>query len=197
MASKPKFVLDVDSTIWPAEKEYDRAALELYGKRFYSDEYDWYDVPDLKARYGPGYRRIFEAALGPQSLQHRSLYPGVVEAVRTISENGYGVLFFTHHHAPNSMRRPLRSWLQQEFDVDFTLYVHTARVRKTGKALKANGVAMVDDKPDTLGESVAAGLYTMTKLHPWNVQLVSQTPQIRGFENWSEVVPILQRDGIL
>lgn len=195
--SKSKFVFDVDSTVWPAEKEYDRAALDLYGKRFYSSEYDWYDVPDLVARYGPGYRRIFEAALGPASLKHREVYPGVVEAVRTISENGYGVLFFTHHHAPNSMRGPLRSWLQEVFDVDLTLYIHTSRVRKTGKSIRAGGVALVDDKPDTLGDAVAAGLYTMTKVHPWNVQLLKATPQIHGFEKWSEVVPILRKDGML
>lgn len=190
------FVFDVDSTLYPAEKRYDAAAFKLYGRPFYEEGIDWYDVPDLEHRFGKGYRRIFEEALGPDSFEGRELYPGVREAVHAISES-YRVLLFTHHHAPNSVRSPLRSWLRESLACDFTLYVHTSRVRKAPKIKKVGGIALVDDKPDTLGESVATGLYTMTKIHPWNVELVKSVPQIRGFEHWDEVVPILSRDGML
>ncbi len=197
--AKPRIILDIDSTIWAAEEEYDKASIELYGRRWYDDDspYDWYDEADLVERYGPDYHRIFAHALDPATVGARNLYPYCASALREIAET-YRLTFVTHHHAPTTMRRALKSWLDGSLGgLPFSLHVYTARVSKADKARTLGAGIIVDDKPQTLRESVAAGLYTITKEHPWNTPLLTSVPEIRSFTSWEQIPGLLRSDGML
>lgn len=188
-------VCDIDSTIWPAEREYDIAAMELFGQPFFKDGYDWYDVRDLVARYGTDYAAIFRHALAPEKVMKRELYPHVADALREVHEMGYQIMFFTHHHRPRSIAPALRSWLEIRLSIPFTLRANTSRVSKVQSVRGRGGVALVDDKPSTLGAAKAAGLWTATKVQPWNVRLVDSHPEIRGFNSWHEFPQLLAESG--
>ncbi len=196
--SKPRILLDVDSSIWAAEEEYDKAALALYGRKFYEedDPRDWYDEADLVERYGPDYRRIFSHALDPSTVSERELYPHVVSALRDVAE-AYWLTFVTHHHAPATMRSALKYWLDRELALPFSLHVYTERVSKADKARVLRAGVIVDDKPQTIREAVDAGLYVATKKHPWTESIAQECPSVREFEDWDEFPSILRADGML
>jgi hypothetical protein len=118
--------------------------------------------------------------------QERELYPGVVEAIETLHDEGVRVHFITHNRNPDVMRHHLAYWLRSVLTVPFGL-----SVTKTGSKIpllaKAGAFGMIDDKPSMLEEVAGAGLFAATIYQLWNRKLVESRPDIHGFEHWSEV----------
>lgn len=185
----PILVIDVDSTIWPAEHKYDKAALELYGKPFWTDPVpDWYDHKALVYRFGNDYWRIFDRALDPSKVSEREFYPGVREALYALYERGVGIHFLTKNFEPERMRRPLLRWLEGVAPPGFKLSL-TIRDDKTPMLEKIGAYGIVDDKPELLMKARRRGYWCATKYQPWNRRVVEENPAIFGFEHWGEFTP--------
>lgn len=183
-----KIAVDVDSTIWPAEEKYDKAARHLFGKPFFpsGEARDWYDVPELIENFGENFEEIFTTALNPREVSERVLYPGVREVIRRWKESGVEIHFLTHNFNPDRMYNYLTPWLRQHFGPDVKVDVIPPHVDKITMLGDIDAFGIIDDKADILESAIKAGYYAGTKLQPWNRRVVAQNPSIVAFESWYE-----------
>lgn len=180
--------IDIDSTIWPAEVEYDRVAMELFGKPFGEN---WYNIPELKERFGPNFSRIFEDALHPYSVWERELYPHVTEALQYMVELGLDVHFLSHNPKPKVMIDPVWEWLLEKSGInDFELTILRSDYSKI-EFMQSDPFAwaIIDDKVETLLEACEAGYVTVAKQQPWNLTLQGKVG-ILSFDSW-QILPSL------
>lgn len=173
--------IDIDSTIWPAEVEYDIAETEMYGSKLLSS--DWYDIPELIRIFGENYKDIFWRALSPERVSNRRLYPHVAAALRSLYVMDLEFHFFTHNPFPDDMYEPLHDWLSRDLTVPFELTVkeeHNCKVAAMKDDPTAWGI--VEDRHHTLFKAHAAGYHAFGMKQPWNRNF--REPTVNWFDNW-------------
>ncbi len=178
--------IDIDSTIWPAEREYERACKRIYGCSFGND---WYSEEVLEERFGPDYQRIFDEALAPEKVMSRRLYPGVTEGINKLYRMGYNIIFITHNRHVEEMYEPLNKWLTLCFPM-----VHARLIVAHPSISKAYDImqdyddvwGIIEDNEINLIEASSLGYNTLAKAHPWNLTTCDVYDIIR-FDRWDKV----------
>lgn len=190
--------IDIDSTIWPAEVEYTRSEMRMHG----TDDLikNWYDVPELEAKYGKDYKDIFWDALNPRKVLDRVTYPGFETAVlRLRYEYGFNIHFITHNPFPGQMEAPLRTWFHHIF-MDVAGFVPRLTVYEEDNCkadtMKADPTAwgIIEDKPSTAQAALEQGYKVYMKLHVWNREYVEQNCLVRGFDDWVKLPGMVEQD---
>lgn len=181
-SSKKTLYIDIDSTIWPAEEEYDRAAMELYGIPFGKD---WYDVEELIEKFGPDYKQVFRHALDPERILTRKLYPGVATALYELYVESNFTLHFISHN-DHDLEAGLEQWLTNILNIPFDITVYPVEIMDKVKWMMydPNAFALIEDKPAALLDSAVTGYITLAKRQPWNRLTLQENPDIIGFDNW-------------
>lgn len=190
--------VDVDSTIWPAELEYTRSEMRLHG----TDDLvkNWYDVPELKAKYGEDYREIFWDALNPKKVLDRVMYPGVENAVLTLRyELGFNIHFITHSPFPEQMEPAMREWFDfvlgdvPGFVPDLTVY-DESNCKATTMASDPTAWGIIEDKPSTAHAAIQRGYRVYLKRHVWNREYLKDNTQVQGFDEWKYIPGMVAKD---
>ena len=181
--------MDVDSTVWDTGAWVRAATLEVIGET--PDEATistWTHVLDA---YGEAATTsIFDRVFDPARVSEREPYPGAPEALRALQRDaGVGIHFVTRND-PGTVVPHLESWLKEHFGPEVGLTVTTGDKLVILRDLDAFG--LIDDRPETLAQAADAGLWTATKLHPWNRDLVARRPDVHGFSDWREVPALIQ-----
>jgi hypothetical protein len=129
--------------------------------------------------------RIFDRVFDPSRIQEREPYPGAPEALRVLQDDsGVGIHFVTRNDR-GLVGPHLKSWLRKNFGPGVGLTV--TREDKLGILRDLDAFGLIDDRPEILVRAADAGLWTATKLQPWNRDLVAERPDVRGFSDWREV----------
>lgn len=84
----------------------------------------------------------------------------------------------------------LETWLKENFGPEVGLTVTTGD--KLGILRDLGVFGLVDDRPETLTRAADAGLWTATKLQPWNRDFVAERPYVHGFSDWREAPALVQ-----
>ncbi len=181
--------LDVDSTVWDTGAWVRAATLEVTGETpDPAGISTWTHV--LEAYGEAATMSIFDRVFDPARLREREPYPGAPEALRALQEDsGVGIHFVTRND-PALVGPYLETWLKEHFGPEVGLTVTTGDKLGILRALGAFG--LVDDRPETLARAADAGLWTATKLQPWNRNLVAERPDVHGFSDWREVPALIQ-----
>jgi hypothetical protein len=183
----------VDSTVWDTGAWVRAATLEVTGETPDPAEIStWTHVLDAYGEMAT--TKIFDRVFDPARIREREPYPGAPEALRALQEDlGLGVHFVTRND-PGTAELHLKPWLKDHFGPDVGLTVTTGDKLCILRDLDAFG--LVDDRPETLARAADAGLWTATKLQPWNRDLVVRRSDVHGFADWREV-PGLVRSRLL
>jgi hypothetical protein len=182
--------IDIDSTIWPAEEQYSKAAKELFGKELKSNQ--WYTVDELIAVFGSDYRKIFSYALQPQRMPLRKLYPHVYTALLSLTALGFRLHFISHNE--HRFQPAIRSWLRKKLgNIQFNLTVQPVEVLDKVEYMTYDPYAwgIIEDKAETLIDAVEADYISIAKSQPWNLT-VAQQYAILSFETWDEVPALVK-----
>jgi hypothetical protein len=135
--------------------------------------------------------RIFDRVFDLARIREREPYPGAPEALRALQEDsGVGIHFVTRND-PEIVGSHLESWLRENFGNEVGITVTGGD--KLGILHDLDAFGLIDDRPETLVRAADAGLWTATKLQPWNRDLVAERPDVYGFSDWREV-PALVRN---
>lgn len=184
---KGTIIIDVDSTIWPAEDEYDAAAQELYGIDFYTSEgRNWYDVGALVERFGANYQQLFRYAL---THADRELYPNAAEAFQQLVGRGYRLHFLSHHGDPDHIQPIIERWLYRELQsMPYEVTVIEPFHSKTLWILDniSDAKMVIEDQPNTLVEA-NKHFEVLARSQPWNIDTCYQYG-ILVFNDW-KIVP--------
>lgn len=186
--AKLTLYVDIDSTIWPAEDEYDRAAMELYGVEFGTD---WYSEAELIERFGPDYQKIFSYALRPERVTERKLYPHAYATLRNLGKT-FRLHFISHNYEPDDIESRVREWLERRLGGQFDLTVYPPYNDKVA-TMNADPFAygIIEDKATTLVDAMKAGYVTIAKRQPWNLSIVDKYG-IMSFDDWVEVPTLVE-----
>jgi phosphoglycolate phosphatase-like HAD superfamily hydrolase len=181
--------VDVDSTVWDTGAWVRAAALEVVGET--PDEATistWTHVLDA---YGEAATTsIFDRVFDPARVRKREPYPGATEVLHALQRDaGVGIHFVTRND-PDTVGRPLELWLKEHFGPEVGLTVTAGD--KLGILGDLGAFGLIDDRPETLAQAADAGLWTATKLQPWNRDLVARRPDVQGFSDWREVPALIQ-----
>lgn len=183
--------IDIDSTIWPAELEYEKAEMELYGTKLLST--GWYDVPRLIETFGSNYQEIFWKALAPEKVMEREFYPNCLEALYDLYSMGFDIHFITHNPFREMMSDPLFDWLNLSLihPLELTVYAeHNCKVETMNQDPTAWGI--IEDRPSMLSKAVDSGYKAYGKKQVWN-----QRDPVGGvwwFNDWSVVPSLIEVD---
>lgn len=186
--------IDVDNTIFDFDTLVNAAMLDVCGVEYeYEDKSHWDYWFDLAPE--DGVVEALRLALDPTKVMERELYPGVVEALEELYDDGIRPHFITHNFFdPQRMRNALAMWLEEVITVPFGLsVVNTGPKLTVMRRIDAFGI--LDDKPDFIESVADAGLFAATKIHPWNREVVERRSDVHGFEHWSEVPGLLSQLG--
>jgi 5'(3')-deoxyribonucleotidase len=185
---RPTLCLDIDSTIWDTGAWVCAAVLEVAGEALDVDEVTtWTHVLDT---YGEKTTTIiFDRVFDPARIREREPYPGAPEALRVLQED-FGIeIHFLTHNDPEIMPPRLRPWLEAHFGPRIGLTVTMAD--KLGVLEELGAFGLIDDRPDTIERVADAGLWTATKIQPWNRNLVAKRSDVQGFHDWNQVPDLL------
>jgi hypothetical protein len=179
--------MDIDSTIWDSTLFYHDALEDMgYPRLSHEDFISWDYHFDRFPR--EVVLEMFRRALDPSRLDERPLYPHVVEAIRTLREDvGVQIHFITHNAEPDALRTPLKKWLAGRFGGDVGLSTFHLKTPKLRKLNQLGAFGMVDDKPAFAVEVADAGLWSASKVHPYNKDVVLKDDRIFAFNDWREV----------
>lgn len=181
--TKPTLYLDIDSTVWAAENEYDAAALELYGIPFNTGR--WYANEELVETFGPDYTKLFRHALKPDKVHERKLYPGAHWALLDLN-NHFNLHFISHNPFPNEFYRPVHKWLSM-YLMDFALTItpdSQCKINMMHDDMDAWGI--IEDKAETIERAWLSGYDVLVREHPWNLD-VREEYGIMSFTDWLKV----------
>jgi hypothetical protein len=181
--------LDVDSTVWDTGAWVRAATLEVTGET--PDPATISTWTHLLDAYGEkATTSIFDRVFAPARIREREPYPGAPEVLRVLQEDpGVGIHFVTRND-PGTVGPHLESWLKENFGPEVELTVTTGDKLDILRDLDAFG--LIDDRPETLARAADAGLWTATKLQPWNRDLVAERSDVHGFSDWREVPALIQ-----
>jgi len=179
----------VDSTVWDTGAWVRAATLEVTGETLDPATVStWTHV--LEAYGEAAATRIFDRVFDPARIQEREPYPGAPEALRALQRDpGVGIHFVTRND-PGAVGPYLETWLKENFGPEVGLTGTTGDKLEALHDLDAFG--LVDDRPETLTRAADAGLWTATKLQPWNRDFVAERPYVHGFSDWREVPALVQ-----
>ena len=185
---KPTLCTDVDSTVWDTGAWVCSAVLEVTGEKLDMDRITtWTHVLDT---FGEQITTaIFDRVFDPARIREREPYPGASEVLRALQEDRGIVIHFVTHNDPEIMTPHLEPWLKTHFGPGVGLTVTTGD--KLGILEELGAFGLIDDRPDTIGRAADAGLWTATKLQPWNHDLVAARTDVHGFSDWQEVPDLL------
>ena len=180
--------VDVDSTVWDLTTWVCEAVLDVTG--------EWLDPGTITTwthvldAYGEeAATEVYERTLSPRRVREREPYPGSPEVLRGLQRKGIEIHFVTHNWDPETMTPHLDPWLKEHFGPDVGLTVTTEDKLDILRELGAFG--MVDDRPGTIARVADAGLWTATKVQPWNRELVAGRNDVHGFASWHEFPGLL------
>ena len=181
--------MDVDSTVWDTGAWVRSATLEVTGQTPDSARIStWTHV--LEAYGEAATTSIFDRVFDPARIRERELYPGAPEALLALQRDLGIVIHFVTRNDPGSAGPHLKSWLRENFGPGVGLTVTTGD--KLGILRDLDAFGLIDDRPENLLRAAAVGLWTATKLQPWNRDLVAERPDVHGFSDWREVPALLQ-----
>ena len=190
MRRTPTLGVDVDSTIWDAGAWVCAAVLEVTGEDLDVEAVStWTHVLDT---YGEETTTvIFDRVFDPARIRERDPYPGAPEVLRALQEDPGIEIHFVTHNDPEIMTPHLKPWLEAHFGPDAGLTVTMGD--KLGILQELGAFGLIDDRPDTIVRVADAGLWTATKIQPWNRDLVACRSDVHGFHHWREVYSLLMR----
>ena len=181
--------MDVDSTVWDTGAWVRAATLEVTGETPDPARIStWTHV--LEAYGEAATTSIFDRVFDPARIREREPYPGAPEALRALQRDSGVDIHFVTRNDTGTAGPLLESWLRENFGPEVGLTVTTGDKLDILRDLEAFG--LIDDRPETLVRAADAGLWTATKLQPWNRDLVAERPDVHGFSNWREVPALLQ-----
>lgn len=136
----------------------------------------------LAVHAGSRIGEVFAAALTGAQMRRIGLYPGAAEITHELGDLGYRVLIITHRQ-PETSEEVVAACdalgiRADEYFIgwaDKVAYCQEQRVR-----------VLVDDKPSTIADCVAAGLPVLTLGHPYNEQ-VCATGGVEPAGDWVEL----------
>src|SRR5215213_8288729 len=117
MISKTLYI-DVDSTLWPAEKEYDYWEQRLHGTQELCKYF--FTADELAEKYGDVFYEIIRRALDPDKMHERELYDGAAEVLCNLyhgMHGGFDLHFISHNFFAKDTKPALRKWLESVMHV--------------------------------------------------------------------------------
>ncbi len=187
----PILAVDVDSTVWDVASPFREAVREITGNApDLGMIFTWTHVLET---YGEEVTtEIYNRVLAPEQIRAREPYPNSARVLRHLqAERGVGVHCVTRNHDPEALRPYLSPWLEEHFGAGVGLTVTTGD--KLGILRELGAFGLVDDHPETLVAVAEAGLWSAAKIQPWNRKIVSERPELHGFEDWREFPDLLPR----
>ena len=188
MGRTPTLGVDVDSTIWDTGAWVCAAVFEVTGEDLDVEAVStWTHVLDT---YGEETTTIiFDRVFDPARIRERDPYPGAPEVLGALQEDLGIEIHFVTHNDPEIMTPHLKPWLEAHFGPDAGLTV--TRWDKLGVLGELGAFGLVDDRPDTIERVADAGLWSATKIQPWNRELVASRSDVLGFDHWRELPDLL------
>ncbi len=191
--------VDIDSTFWPAEKEYVAAEKQLFGTTHLAERY--FSVPELKVQYGEDYTKIFDVALDPKKCMQRVPYEGVENALMELHfAMGFDIHFISYNHDPEAMIKPLTEWIDSRF-IGITAYSSdvTVLTQEYNKIDVMNdypkAFGIIEDATPALLDAAKAGYRSYAFLQPWNEEVVHRHKKlITPFSRWNQIPEIVALD---
>jgi len=180
LSSNKTLYIDIDSTIWAPEPEYDKVEYAMYGTTRLSKE--WFEPDELVEIYGPDFKQIFWKALAPEKVAEREMFPHVGETLDQLNFMGYNIHFLTHTHFPDEMRKPLHAWISECTLAPFEITpTEEANDKIDIIAEDPSAWGVIEDRVSTLTKAVEEGYYAFGKrTHVNDVDI----PGVRWFDDW-------------
>lgn len=186
MISKQTIYCDLDSTVWPAEKEYAKALAES-GLTF-----DMRDV--YKETNGEDIVDLFVGALKPENVRSRLFYRGFLRAAYELHQD-FDIHFVSHNPNPDKLYKEVEAWLCNYLYIDFQLDIYSDNRCKVEHMLEeGNAYGIIEDKPSTLVKAVDNGFKAYGFVQPWNLETLRNDSRIKGFTHWSHLVQLVTSD---
>jgi 5'(3')-deoxyribonucleotidase len=175
--------LDIDATIWNCYPLYDEAAKNIFGRGYKEEDCDdwfWFEQ-----EFGEDYWQIFDEALSQKNLYKRQLYDGVIENISKLKYLGFNLHFVTHNRKSESLRKPLKDWLQESFG-DIPLSI-TSQGNKNQILKNISADVFIDDSPLHLENAKDIVPNLLSKNQPYNQDYLDENAGVRTFDFWDEV----------
>lgn len=173
-----KLLVDVDGILWEQTKPFNAYVLDKYGVEM-PDDWVHYDTP-----FHVVDRECAIEAIGAVcSVADKPFFPFAGERLRNIRDAGVDMTFCTY-------TRPERhdgivEWIAREYPPPFDVVIVDSPSAKLDVARERGAVGIIDDKPSTLAEFRAAGLFTATLDRTYNRDAVVDY----RFDSWPRFSP--------
>lgn len=176
----PRILVDIDSTLYPANEIFLRLFREMYGIELGTiRHWDFYQRHMDDAEFG---RFISEHFHAEHEILAARPFRGAVEALRAWADAGARI-HIVSDRLPNK-RAATRRWLQR-IGVPCERLVVRSPIDKIAYARRARIDLIVDDRPDTLAAAVAAGIPAATLVYPYNRRVLAEHPGIMRARSWT------------
>jgi phosphoglycolate phosphatase-like HAD superfamily hydrolase len=197
MTERPlaSIILDIDGTLYDSTPLILDAVAKRHGiviaPRHYTVWNSWAtDLTDAQMR-----TLIDDDYHDPEAILSAVPYEGAAVVVRSWQDAGHPI-HIVSHRAP-SKDIPTRTWLT-EIGIEPDVFVIARRLDKVAYALEHDAALLVDDKPATIADAVAAGLAIATIIQPYNAALVaSLRPAVIAASTWKTLGVAVRQAGVL
>lgn len=185
-ASRSRVMVDVDGILFPWTRAFSTA---LGGSVFEEDDCPSWAVYPLPVSKGER-ARAMAYAHSREAILGFGLYPGAADGVRALRAAGLEVHIVTRRSHASA------SWTAdalREIGVEFDGYAAAPDLDKTAWCLENDVALMLDDKPSTIEEALAAGLTVLSLGWSYNAHL-SDAGLIRA-RDWEQLRDLVLAEG--
>lgn len=184
---KRRILVDIDSTLYPSEQVFIKYLERLHGVTLTSEQmadWDrWWRPFMTKRQFTDFIQRHFHS---DDEIRNAVPYRGATTALRAWKKAGHIIHIVSDRHPKTQVATA--EWLEK-IGAPYDRLVLEWRIDKIEYAVGANLNLIIDDKPATLRNALAAGLWTATLAHPHNRETLRDNPEIVRARSW----PTLRR----
>ena len=180
--TKRRILVDIDSTLYPSEQVFIKHLERLHGVTLTPDQMadwdTWWQPYMTRRQFTAFIRRHFHS---DDEIRNAVPYRGATTALRAWKKAGHIIHIVSDRHPKT--QAATAEWLDK-IGAPYDRLVLEWGIDKISYAVEARLNLIIDDKPATLRNALAAGLWTATLAHPHNREVLRENSEIVRARSW-------------